>query len=138
MRVWLTVTGESGFLAAAFRADVLDGLAELGAAAADLPPSGVVGARVVSDIACCAARSNSRATCPTGCLTCSGTGPESSAMAGAYVGLDGAGRRAGHRPRQYPARLCSSCRSVCSAIMLDIACPSGEDLGRRGRLPRIR
>jgi len=51
MRIWLTVTGESGFLAAASRADVLDGLAELGAAAADLPPSGAVGARVVSDIA---------------------------------------------------------------------------------------
>ena len=51
MRIWLTVTGESRFLAAASRADVLDGLADLGAAATDLLPSAAAGALVVSDIA---------------------------------------------------------------------------------------
>ena len=51
MRIWLTVAEESGFLAAASRADVLDGLADFGAAATDLLPSGACGALVVSDIA---------------------------------------------------------------------------------------
>ena len=51
MGIWLTVAGESGFVAAASRADVLDGVADHGAAATDLLPSGGVGALVVSDIA---------------------------------------------------------------------------------------
>ena len=51
MGIWLTVAGESGFVAAASRADVLDGVADHGAAATDLLPSGAVGALVVSDIA---------------------------------------------------------------------------------------
>ena len=51
MRIWLTATGESRFLAAASRADVLDGVADHGAAATDLLPSGAAGALVVSDIA---------------------------------------------------------------------------------------
>ena len=51
MRVWLTATGESRFLAAASRADVLDGLADLGAMSNDLLPSGAAGALVVGDIA---------------------------------------------------------------------------------------
>ena len=51
MRIWLTITGDSRFLAAASRSDVLDGLADLGAAATDLLPSGAAGALVVSDIA---------------------------------------------------------------------------------------
>ena len=51
MRIWLTATGESRFLAAASRADVLDGLADLGAASNYLLPSGAAGALGVSDIA---------------------------------------------------------------------------------------
>ena len=51
MRIWLTAIGESRFLAAASRADVLDGLAGLGAASTDPLPSGAAGARSVSDIA---------------------------------------------------------------------------------------
>ena len=51
MRIWLTITGDSRFLVAASRADVLDGLADLGAAATGLLPSGAAGALVVSDIA---------------------------------------------------------------------------------------
>ena len=51
MRIWLTAIGDFGFLAAASRGDVLDGLADLGAAATDPLPSGAVGALVVSEIA---------------------------------------------------------------------------------------
>ena len=51
MRIWLTAIGESEFLAVSSRADVLDGLAELGAASNDPLPSAAVGARSVSDIA---------------------------------------------------------------------------------------
>ena len=51
MRIWLTTIGESRFLAAASRADVLDGLASLGAASTDLLPSSAAGALGVSDIA---------------------------------------------------------------------------------------
>ena len=51
MRIWITAVGESGFLAAASRADVLDGLADHGAVFADLLPSDAAGALVVSDIA---------------------------------------------------------------------------------------
>ena len=51
MRIWLTVAGESGFLAATSRGDVLYGLADLGAATTDLLPSGAAGALIVSDIA---------------------------------------------------------------------------------------
>ena len=51
MRIWVTAIGQSQFLAAASRADVLDGLAGLGAASTDLLPSGAAGALGVSDIA---------------------------------------------------------------------------------------
>lgn len=51
MRIWLTVRGESQFLAAASRCDVLDGLKGLGAAAGDPLPGGAVGALGVSDVA---------------------------------------------------------------------------------------
>ena len=51
MLIWLASVAESRFLAAASRADVFDGLADLGAASNDLLPSGAVGALVVSDIA---------------------------------------------------------------------------------------
>lgn len=56
MRIWLTAVGDSRFLAAASRADVLDGLAGLGAAsAAPLPsdplPRGAAGALAVGDVA---------------------------------------------------------------------------------------
>jgi len=51
MRIWLTAIGESRFLAAMSRADVLDGLAGLGAVFTNLLPSGAAGARNVSDIA---------------------------------------------------------------------------------------
>ena len=51
IHIWLTATGESRFLAAASRSDVLDGLADLGAASNDLLPSGAAGALGVSDIA---------------------------------------------------------------------------------------
>ena len=51
MRIWLTAIGEPRLLAAASRADVLDGLAHLGAAANDVLPSGAAGAIGVDDIA---------------------------------------------------------------------------------------
>ena len=51
MRVWLTAVGESRFLAAASRADVLDGLAGLGAASATPLPSAAAGALAVGDVA---------------------------------------------------------------------------------------
>ena len=51
LRLWLTASGESRFLAAASRADVLDGLAGLGAVFSDLLPRGAAGALAVSDIA---------------------------------------------------------------------------------------
>ena len=51
MRIWITTTGDSRFLAAASRSDVLDGLADLGAASNDPLPSGAAGALGVSDIA---------------------------------------------------------------------------------------
>ena len=51
MRIWLTVAGESAFLAAASRADVLAGLADLGAASTDLLLSDAAGALLVCDIA---------------------------------------------------------------------------------------
>ena len=51
MRIWLTATGESLFLVAASRADVLDGLAGLGVGFTNLLPSGAAGALCVSDIA---------------------------------------------------------------------------------------
>ena len=51
MRLWLTASGESRFLAAASRADVLDGLAGLGAVFSDLLPRGAAGALAVGDIA---------------------------------------------------------------------------------------
>ena len=50
-RIWLTAVEDSGFLAATSRDDVLDGLADLGAAATHLLPSGAVGARSVNDVA---------------------------------------------------------------------------------------
>ena len=51
MCIWITTTGDSRFLAAASRLDVLDGLADLGAASNDPLPSGAAGALGVSDIA---------------------------------------------------------------------------------------
>ena len=51
MRVWLTGRGESRFLAAMSRSDVLKGLDDLGVVFTDLLPSGAVGALIVSDIA---------------------------------------------------------------------------------------
>ena len=51
MRIWLTAIGESQFLAAASRADVLDELADLGGVTTNVLPSGAAGARRVSDIA---------------------------------------------------------------------------------------
>ena len=51
MRVWLTAVGESQFLAATSRADVLDGLAGLGTVFTNLLPSGAAGALSVSDVA---------------------------------------------------------------------------------------
>ena len=51
MRIWLTAVGESRFLAGVSRADVIDGLAGLGAACADGLPSGAAGALAVGDIA---------------------------------------------------------------------------------------
>ena len=50
MRIWLTAIGESRFLAATSRMDVLDGLAGLGATSTDLLPSGAAGALGASDI----------------------------------------------------------------------------------------
>ena len=51
MRIWLTAIGESRFLAAASRSDVLDGLADLGTVSATLLPSGAADALAVGDIA---------------------------------------------------------------------------------------
>ena len=51
MRIWLTSRGESRFLAAMSRTDVLDGFAELGVVFTNLLPSGAVGAASVGDIA---------------------------------------------------------------------------------------
>ena len=51
MRIWLRAVGESRFLAAASRADVIDGLAGLGAACTDRLPSVASGVLAVSDIA---------------------------------------------------------------------------------------
>ena len=51
MRIWLTTIGESQFLAAASRPDVLEGLAGLGVLSADLRPSGAASALSVGDIA---------------------------------------------------------------------------------------
>ena len=51
MRIWLTAIGESRFLAAMSRADVLDGLAGFGMVFTNLVPSGAAGALSVSDIA---------------------------------------------------------------------------------------
>ena len=51
LRIWLTSVGESRLLAAASRADVVDGLAGFGAACTDRLPSAAAGARAVGDIA---------------------------------------------------------------------------------------
>ena len=51
LRIWLTAVGESRFLAAASRADVVDGLAGFGTACTDRLPSAAAGARTVGDIA---------------------------------------------------------------------------------------
>jgi len=51
MRIWLTARGESRFLAAMSRSDVLKGLDDLGVVFTDLLPSGAVGAASVRDIA---------------------------------------------------------------------------------------
>ena len=51
MRIWLAAVGESRFLAAASRADVIDGLAGLGATGGDPLPAGAAGALSVGDIA---------------------------------------------------------------------------------------
>ena len=51
MRIWLTAIGESLFLAAMSRADVLDGLAGHGTAFTNPLPSGAAGALSVSDVA---------------------------------------------------------------------------------------
>ena len=50
-RIWLTARGESRFLAAASRADVLHGLSGLGAAVGDPLPNGAAGALGVGDLA---------------------------------------------------------------------------------------
>ena len=51
MRIWLTAIGESQFLAAMSRADVLDGLSGLGVAFTNPVPSGAADALSVSDVA---------------------------------------------------------------------------------------
>ena len=51
MRIWLTAKGESRFLAAMSRSDVLKGLDDLGVVFTNLLPSGAVGAASVRDIA---------------------------------------------------------------------------------------
>ena len=51
MRIWLTARGESRFLAAMSRSDVLEGLDDPGVVFTDLLPSGAVGAASVRDIA---------------------------------------------------------------------------------------
>ena len=75
MRIWLTAIEDSGFLVATSRGDVLNGLADLGAAATD-PLRPALSRRSSSatsppSIACCAARSSSLARCPTDCFTSS-------------------------------------------------------------------
>jgi len=50
MRIWLTAAGESQFLGAMSRTDVLDGLAGLGAASAAALPNGAVGALAVGSV----------------------------------------------------------------------------------------
>lgn len=50
IRIWLTAIGESRFVAAASRADVLDGLAGLGATLTDSLPYGAAGALSVNDV----------------------------------------------------------------------------------------
>ena len=51
MQIWLTAIGHSGFLAAASRSDVLEGLADLGATSTVQSPFGAVGALGVDNIA---------------------------------------------------------------------------------------
>ena len=51
MRIWLATVGEFRLVAAASRADVIDGLAGLGAVCSDRLPNGAVGALSVGDIA---------------------------------------------------------------------------------------
>jgi hypothetical protein len=51
MRIWLTAVGESLFLVAASRSDVLEALAGLGVVFTNPLPSGAAGARSVSEIA---------------------------------------------------------------------------------------
>ena len=51
MRIWLTAIGESQFLAAMSRVDVLDGLAEFGLEFTNSLPSGAASARSANDIA---------------------------------------------------------------------------------------
>lgn len=51
VRIWLTAIGESRFLAAMSRVDVLDGLAEFGLELTDSLPNGAASARSVNDIA---------------------------------------------------------------------------------------
>ena len=51
MRIWLTAIGESQYLAATSRADVLDGLADPGVVFTNLLPSGAAAALSVNDIA---------------------------------------------------------------------------------------
>jgi hypothetical protein len=51
MRIWLTAIGDSMFLVAASRADVLEALAGLGVTFTNPLPTGAAGARSVSDVA---------------------------------------------------------------------------------------
>ena len=51
MRIWLTAIGDSRFLAAMSRTDVLDGLSHLGVASINPLPSAAAGALSVSDVA---------------------------------------------------------------------------------------
>ena len=51
LHIWLTAQGESRFLAAMSRADVLDGLAGLGVPSTDPLPSGTAGALSVGNVA---------------------------------------------------------------------------------------
>ena len=51
LRIWLTAQGESRFLAAMSRADVLDGLAGLGVPSTDPLPSGAADALSVDNVA---------------------------------------------------------------------------------------
>ena len=50
MQIWLTAPEESRILAAVSRADVLDGVASLGATSTDMLPTSAVGALAVDDI----------------------------------------------------------------------------------------